>query len=340
MLKNTIVAAGTAPAGSNCAGTFTSFGHNIEDANTCSLTAAGDHPSTDPKLAALAGNGGPVTTRSLLAGSPAIDGGDPAGCPATDARGVLRPAGAGCDIGAFEIATPGATTGAVSTVHAVSALLRGVAFNPDLAGATAAFQYGTTTSYGSTSAPQPVGPTTRALDFTTQVKGLKKGTTYHFRLVVTNALGTAMGADGTFKTGPGPLLSNLRLKPSRIVAAPGRGASVSRTRKRKTGATLSWHASEPGTTTFTVQKPRQGFRSGRRCVAKRPRGKGKIKRCKLVKRVGSFKSRTAAGTNKLHFTGRVKRRPLRPGSYRLLAVEADADGAKGKPTARGFRVIR
>jgi hypothetical protein len=338
-LKNTIVAGGSAAIGANCAGTVTSFGHNIEDANSCALTAAGDHPGTDPKLAALANNGGPVPTRALLAGSPALDGGDLAGCPATDGRGVLRPAGAGCDIGAFEVATPGATTGAANTIHATSALLRGVAFNPDLAGATATFQYGTTTAYGSTSTPQPVGPTTRALDFTTAVKGLKKRTTYHFRLVVTNALGTATGTDQTFTTTGGAVVSNLRLKPSRIVAAPGRGASFTRAKKRKTGTTLSWHASEPGTTTFTVQKPRNGFRSGRRCVAKRPRGKAKARRCKLFKSVGSFKSKTATGTNKLHFTGRVKRRPLRPGSYRLLAVESDTDGAKGKSTTRGFRVI-
>jgi len=38
----------------------------------------------------------------LLPGSPAIDAGDSAYCPATDQRGIARPQGAGCDIGAFE----------------------------------------------------------------------------------------------------------------------------------------------------------------------------------------------------------------------------------------------
>ncbi len=44
---------------------------------------------------------------ALLLGSPAIDHGGTAadGCPATDQRGVIRPQGAACDIGAFE-ATP------------------------------------------------------------------------------------------------------------------------------------------------------------------------------------------------------------------------------------------
>ncbi|MFZ5920951.1 MAG: BMP family ABC transporter substrate-binding protein [Chloroflexota bacterium] len=39
---------------------------------------------------------------SLLPGSPAIDAGDDANCPATDLRGVTRPQGAHCDMGAYE----------------------------------------------------------------------------------------------------------------------------------------------------------------------------------------------------------------------------------------------
>jgi hypothetical protein len=38
----------------------------------------------------------------LLPGSPAIDAGANSGCPATDQRGVARPYGLRCDIGAFE----------------------------------------------------------------------------------------------------------------------------------------------------------------------------------------------------------------------------------------------
>jgi hypothetical protein len=38
----------------------------------------------------------------LLSGSPAIDAGDDAACLPTDQRGVVRPQGAHCDIGAYE----------------------------------------------------------------------------------------------------------------------------------------------------------------------------------------------------------------------------------------------
>lgn len=56
----------------------------------------------------LANNGGPTETMSLPAGSPAIDTGNAAVCADTstvnykDQRGILRPQGPGCDIGAYE----------------------------------------------------------------------------------------------------------------------------------------------------------------------------------------------------------------------------------------------
>ncbi|NNC99145.1 MAG: hypothetical protein HKN85_03085 [Gammaproteobacteria bacterium] len=49
----------------------------------------------------LADNGGPTLTHALLVGSPAIDAAVGT-CPATDQRGVARPQGAGCDVGAYE----------------------------------------------------------------------------------------------------------------------------------------------------------------------------------------------------------------------------------------------
>jgi hypothetical protein len=62
---------------------------------------------TDPLLGSLANNGGPTRTFALLAGSPAIDAGDDATCNAApvsglDQRGIARPQGAHCDIGAYE----------------------------------------------------------------------------------------------------------------------------------------------------------------------------------------------------------------------------------------------
>jgi len=70
------------------------------DGNTCT-----DHVfTTDPKLGALANNGGLTQTRLPGAGSSAIDAGNNSTCTNTDQRGVPRPQGAVCDIGAVEVA--------------------------------------------------------------------------------------------------------------------------------------------------------------------------------------------------------------------------------------------
>ena len=57
----------------------------------------------DPLLSALMNNGGFTQTRALGAGSSAIDtGGVNSICAIVDQRGVARPQGTGCDIGAYE----------------------------------------------------------------------------------------------------------------------------------------------------------------------------------------------------------------------------------------------
>ncbi len=115
-LKNMIVANQT--AGGDCDGTITSAGYNLSSDSTCGFTATGDQQDTNPLLGALANNGGPTRTHALGAGSPAIDTGNPAtpgsggnACEATDQRGVARPQGTFCDIGAFEVAAVNTSVG-------------------------------------------------------------------------------------------------------------------------------------------------------------------------------------------------------------------------------------
>ena len=56
----------------------------------------------DPNLGTLGAYGGFTQTFPLLGGSSAIDTGNDAVCPATDQRGVARPQGVHCDMGAYE----------------------------------------------------------------------------------------------------------------------------------------------------------------------------------------------------------------------------------------------
>ena len=203
-LQNTIVAAGTSSgsgypdcyAGAGSA--IVSEGHNLESSDGCGFTGPGDKVSTNPLLAAPAENGGPVETMALGTGSPAIDAA--AKCSPTDARGVLRVADA-CDIGAFEVATPGGATGVAEAVGTTGATLTGTAANPDLRGGSVYFQYGTAAGYTGQTPAQAIGATTREARFLAPVAGLAPNTTYHFRIVVTNAVGSVVGPDVTFNTG-------------------------------------------------------------------------------------------------------------------------------------------
>jgi hypothetical protein len=61
--------------------------------------------SLDPKPGTLGNYGGFTPTIPIQAGSPAIDTGDDSVCPAADQRGVSRPQGIHCDIGAYEYDT-------------------------------------------------------------------------------------------------------------------------------------------------------------------------------------------------------------------------------------------
>ncbi len=94
------------------------WGDNSEIANTSSTATindslvAGGCPVTstcthvidaDPVLGPLQNNGGFTQTMALGAGSAAIDAGNNATCASTDQRGVSRPQGPACDMGAYEV---------------------------------------------------------------------------------------------------------------------------------------------------------------------------------------------------------------------------------------------
>jgi hypothetical protein len=97
---NTILA--NSVSGGNCFGILSDGGHNISSDATCKFSAAGSLNSTDPVLGPFGSYGGSTATIPLLYGSPAIDAGASAACPAIDQRGISRPYGNSCDIGAFE----------------------------------------------------------------------------------------------------------------------------------------------------------------------------------------------------------------------------------------------
>jgi phosphodiesterase/alkaline phosphatase D-like protein len=93
---------------------------------------------------------------------------------------------------------PVVTTSPATLLGSFSATLNG-SVDPHGLSTTVHFEYGTTTSYGQTTANQTkTGNTYQSV--AASISGLAASTTYHFRIVAYNASGTTYGADWTFTT--------------------------------------------------------------------------------------------------------------------------------------------
>jgi predicted outer membrane repeat protein len=102
----------------DCSGTFASPAYNLigrddgclgfVNGSNGNLVGTAGSP-LDPLLAPLADNGGSTSTHALAGGSPAVNAANPLApgsgglaCAVTDQRGVIRPLGPRCDMGAYE----------------------------------------------------------------------------------------------------------------------------------------------------------------------------------------------------------------------------------------------
>jgi len=110
VLSGTLLAANSDAGGDapDCSGPLTSQGYNLIG-NTAGCTIGGDTTGnildTDPRIGPLADNGGPTRTHALLLDSPAMNKVPTGTCfpiGQRDQRGIGRPVGKDCDIGAYE----------------------------------------------------------------------------------------------------------------------------------------------------------------------------------------------------------------------------------------------
>ena len=108
-LTNSIIA--NQLVGGDCSGFPTSNDYNLDSDGSCNLDQPNDKPNNpNANLGPLQNNGGPTEPHAQLVGSPANDG---ASCKdmdnndvTQDQRGVSRPQGSACDIGAYEVQVP------------------------------------------------------------------------------------------------------------------------------------------------------------------------------------------------------------------------------------------
>jgi alpha-tubulin suppressor-like RCC1 family protein len=118
--------------------------------------------------------------------------------------GYDGPTGLGSPLGALSLAgaAPSLATAPASAVSDGAATLSG-RLDPQGLATSYHFEYGETTSYGiSVPVPDaPAGSGTVVQRLSTVITGLHGETTYHYRLVASNEIGTSYGNDETFITG-------------------------------------------------------------------------------------------------------------------------------------------
>jgi len=103
-------------------------------------------------------------------------------------------------------AAPAVVTSPASALGPTSATVAGTV-DPNGSSTGWWIEYGTSTSYGSRTDTQSAGSGANPVGVSVRLTGLRAGSTYHFRVVASNSIGTTRGGDRSFRTDPAPDVS-------------------------------------------------------------------------------------------------------------------------------------
>ena len=221
------------------------FGATITDYNTVSASAVTADPTTNEVFVGESPfSGAPPLVQGFTAGgaAPAQTFGPPsiggfAGLAVNSTTGTVYVAdNISTTVERFTtFVGPTVTTTDAVAINPTSETLNGT-INPEGVSSTYHFEYGLDTSYGSsTDESAPVTGTTDQ-PATGTATGLLPHTTYHFRIVGTNASGSITGDDQTFTTDPAP---------PTLDGSPGFGSEI-----KTGGATLNGTLNPNGSDTI------------------------------------------------------------------------------------------
>ena len=377
-LAGDILAKQTSGSDCSPAGGIVDDGYNLDDDGSCiSSTSPGqgsrngttaNGSSTygavlDAYLADLLGNnGGPTQTLALLNNpTPATTEPNPAlavvpasfnlpvpvdarsaACSVPDQRGVTPAAGIQCDIGAYLLqATRTSLATSSGMVHSGAPVTYTATLSPAPGGGTVAFSdgAGNPATMNCSRRPLMAGEATCTVSyrasgaFSVTATYSGDGSSNHYarstsRPPVRQIVSTVPA--------PVPRLSHLLVQPHQFRAATKGKATIALIAH---GTVITYRDTLAADTTLRVYRKLHGAKRGRECVAA-PKGKRhrKGKPCVRLVLVGTFTHHDQAGANRLHFTGRLRGRALRPGGYKL-EITAKLAGRHSDTLNGSFMII-
>jgi hypothetical protein len=195
----------------------------------------------------------------------------------------------------------------------------------------------------------------------TALTGLAASTTYHFRIVATNAGGTSDGADEKLTTSapaggggspgggsPGgggaspqpPVLSGVSLTHKSFRVAKGATAISAKPPKAPLGTSFQFTLSAAAKLQIVLTNRAAGLLRGKSCVAPTAALKAKhAKHCTRTLKDGQLtRASEAAGADSVPFTGRLGTKALPPGAY-SAALTAMNEGGTSNTVTVTFKVV-
>jgi len=142
-----------------------------------------------------------------------------------------------------------------------------------------------------------------------------------------------------------PQLSAVKLKPRKFRVSPKATAKIASKKKPKKkkksprGTKISFTLNTTATVTVTIEQKIKGRKVGKKCVKATRKNRRKKACTRLVKRGQLVREDLAAGRQTIPFSGRIGRKALKLGGYRVVLQASTATDSSNRPT-RPFRIVK
>jgi subtilisin family serine protease len=135
-----------------------------------------------------------------------------------------------------------------------------------------------------------------------------------------------------------PIVTNLALVPRKF--RPLRSGASVRAAATKRGSRLRFRVNETVRVRIAIDARRSGRRVGRRCLRLEPTRRNRRRCTRYVAKGTYLMPGQLTGLVRRTFSGRIRRKALKPGPYRLSVTATDLAGNGSKAARKGFRILR